>query len=389
MVDMSYYTSVMVLTWMGLTALGILVRENNRIAEVDKRILYLTYTLVALAALAEWAGVLLNGRTNLPIWVLKAVKCFDYILTPMAGGAIVMQMHLKNRWQKAIYGVLGANALLQVLSLFTGWVVSVDAQHTYHHGPLFPVYMGVCAAIILIMIIQFVIYGKSFRKENKFSLYAVMLIVVAGILLQELFNARTAYIGMTMGAALMFIHYAEFTQQAADEHIEQQQVALHTDPLTGLYNRYAYSKVMKEYEETDAQPEDLTVYAMDINGLKKTNDTLGHEAGDELICGAADCIRRAFPETARCYRTGGDEFMILATGLDKAGVEATLKKLEAETVLWHGDKVKKVVISAGYAMAADHPGMTIEQLMHEADIMMYAAKADYYRNSGEDRRRSR
>ena len=389
MADMRYYTSLMILVWMTLSALSILVTENNRIARKDKRILYLTYALVALAGLAEWCGVQLNGKTDWPIWLLKGIKCMDYILTPAAGGALVLQMHLQNRWEKAIGYTLGANAAVQIISLATGWMLTVDEQHVYHHGPLFPAYMGVCAIIILIIIIQFVIYGRSFKRENQISLYAIMTIVVVCILLQELADTRTAYIGMTIGAALMFIHYSEFTQMAADERIMSQQIALGTDPLTGLFNRYAYSKVLKEYEEAAAQPEDLVVFAMDINGLKKTNDSQGHEAGDELIRGSAECIRRAFPETARCYRTGGDEFVILASGLDKDGAEAVLKKLEAETGKWHGEKVDKVVLSAGYALAKDNPGMSTEKLVHEADIMMYAAKAAYYRNAGVDRRRSR
>ena len=44
---------------------------------------------------------------------------------------------------------------------------------------------------------------------------------------------------------------------------------------------------------------------IDINGLKVVNDTLGHAAGDELICGAADCISKTFEKSGTCYRTGG------------------------------------------------------------------------------------
>ncbi|MCR5741555.1 MAG: diguanylate cyclase [Gammaproteobacteria bacterium] len=44
----------------------------------------------------------------------------------------------------------------------------------------------------------------------------------------------------------------------------------------------------------------------DINGLKTENDTIGHEAGDELICGSAECMKNAFSRHGKIYRVGGD-----------------------------------------------------------------------------------
>lgn len=385
---MSFYTSVIILVWMGLAALCILVMENSRIAADDKRLMYLTYALIAFSALAEWCGVQLDGRKDLPVWLLRTVKCIDYILTPMAGGAIVIQIHLNNRWQKAIFGTLALNTAFQVVCVPFNWMLVIDEQNRYHHGPLFPLYMGVCVIIILILIAQFITYGKSFRKENKRSLYAVMLIVVAGIVLQELAESRTAYIGMTLGAALMFIHYSEFSQMTADEYIRMQQEALDTDPLTGLLSRYAYTKVLDKYQEKPLPP-DMAVFAIDINGLKKTNDTNGHQAGDELIRGTADCLRKAFGESARCYRMGGDEFVITDTGMDRARADEMLRKMQEEISGWQGEKVGKINVSAGYALASDTPGITFERLVNKADNVMYTAKSEYYRTSGEDRRRAR
>ena len=50
----------------------------------------------------------------------------------------------------------------------------------------------------------------------------------------------------------------------------------------------------------------FVVFLIDINGLKVVNDTLGHEAGDELICGAAACITSTFKDKGNTYRIGGD-----------------------------------------------------------------------------------
>ena len=386
----SYYTSIMIICWLTLAAMGVLIYKNNRITRESKRLLYLTYVLVAVSALAEWCGVQLNGRTDLPRWMLGAAKCADYILTPMAGGALVVQMQLHNRWQKAMIAILGANAVLQAAAAPFGWMFVIDGQNRYTHGPLFPVYLGVCLVIYVMIILQFTIYGRSFRRQNRSSLYAVMLLVIVGIGMQELLpDIRTAYLGMTIGTALMFIHYTEFAQMSADSHIAEQQRELRTDPLTGLLNRYAYSHALKHYASHGSLPENFAAFAVDINGLKKVNDTLGHEAGDELILGAAECVSAVFGDGASCYRTGGDEFVVLVTDTGRAEADAALARLKEEAAAWLGSDKQSLSLATGCALAKDNPGLNAEELVRRADIAMYSSKAEYYRSSGHDRRRSR
>ena len=222
-----YYTSVIALCWMGLGTLCILVHENGRIPPEGKRRFYLTYAIVAVSALAEWCGVRLNGRTDLPVWTLRLAKSADYILTPMAGGALVMQMRLQNVWQKALNGVLMVNAAVQLISIPGQWMIVIDEHNRYIHGPLFPGYLCVCLAVILLIVIQFVIYGRTFKRQNRVSLYSAMLLVVAGVAMQELLvDVRTDYLGMTLGAALMFIHFTEYSQIAADDKMAEQRVQL-------------------------------------------------------------------------------------------------------------------------------------------------------------------
>ena len=65
---------------------------------------------------------------------------------------------------------------------------------------------------------------------------------------------------------------------------------------------------------TDKKPEDnLIFFCFDLNELKSVNDKHGHEAGDELITGAALCMRRAFGKSGKIFRTGGDEFAAIIT----------------------------------------------------------------------------
>ena len=384
---MSYYTSIIVLSWLALGVLSVLIRENGRLSKSDKRLLYLTYALIAISALAEWCGVQLDGRMDLPGWFLVVVKTTDYILTPMAGGALVVQMRLKNRWQNAIMGILAFNALLQVICLFTGWMVVVDEAHHYFHGPLYVLYLGLCLTIIVLIIIEFILYGRSFRKQNHRSLYAIMMLVVAGIVIQEALpgDNRTSYIALTLGAALMFIQYSEFSQLAMDDTVIEQQMKIDTDVLTGLLSRNAYSRALKELDEAGTLPEDLAAFTIDINGLKQVNDRLGHEAGDELIRGAATCITRAIRASGRCYRTGGDEFVILMP-MSREEAEDVLSSMVEEAKRWRGEKAKSLSLSAGYALAEDYESLSAEGLIRESDKAMYKAKDAYYRNTDRDRR---
>ena len=387
---LSYYTANNILCWIALGTLCILVRENGRLHPEDKRLLYLTYLLIGLSALAEWCGVQLNGRADLPSWMIKLAKCADYILSPMAGGALVLQMKLRNRWRDLMLGILAGNAVLQGISFFTGWMITVDAENHYTHGPLYLIYMAVCMAVIVLLIVEFILYGRAFRHQNRISLYAIMVIVALGVALQELLPSapRTIYIALSLGAALMFIHYMEFFAIAIDDHVSAQQVQLETDILTGALNRYAYTNALLEYADGKLVPQDLVVFTVDINGLKQANDSLGHEAGDELIRGAAQCIKDTLGQHGDCYRTGGDEFVVLAR-MNAAKAAAMAERLESETKRWHGELVGQLSLSMGCALALEHPGLSAEKLAHEADLAMYAAKAAYYRNSGIDRRRSR
>lgn len=385
---LNYYTTVLILCWMSLAVLSILIHENDRIPKDNKFWFYLTYFFIATASLAEWGGRILNGSADSPDWMLLFVKCLDYILTPMAGAAIIAQMHLHNIFDKILQGIIITNTLVQILSSFNGGMVYINENHEYCHGPLYPLYMSIYFAILVLIIIQFTRYGRNFRAQNRTSLYAIMLLVFCAIAIQEFLGSeyRTSYLGLTLGAALMLIHFTGFSLQEQDEIIAIQEVQIVTDPLTGLLNRAAYSAVLNGYDEAGTLPENLAVFSIDINGLKKVNDLMGHSAGDELICGAALCIKRILGKQGKCYRTGGDEFVVLAE-MTREEVQDAVHRLEEETKAWIGETVHQLSLSIGFALARDYRTLSIEKLISEADQSMYTSKADYYSQSDTDRRR--
>ena len=226
-----------------LVILCVLVHDNDRLKKTDKRAFYNSYLFIFLSALAEWLGVQFSGNENVPAVLLGIVKCCDYILTPLAGASFIGQMNIRNIWTKLLNGIIGFNIAFQIVSLFTGWMTVINEQNVYEHGRLYFLYVIEYLAIIVLLIVHFLIYGRNFRRQNRFSMYLIMFLILVGIICQELFGSeiRTAYIALAMGAALMYIHSTEFSQQESDEHILEQQKQINTDALTGMLSRHAYS----------------------------------------------------------------------------------------------------------------------------------------------------
>lgn len=383
---LKYYTAISVIVWLALLILCTLVYENDRISTRKRKIFYLTYVLIFMASLAEWVGVYISGITGIPAVWLRIVKCIDYTLTPIAGAALVGQMRLRNVWAKILNVVILFNTLIQLVSFFTGWMTIVDEKHYYHHGPLYNIYIGEYVIVLLLVIILFLNYGKNFRKQNRLSIYLVMVFMLVGIIMQEGLgkDVRTSYLAMTIGATLMFIHLTEYSQQKKDDELLEQRIQIKTDALTGLLSRYAYNNALDKY--TTDMPESLVAFSIDINGLKRVNDTLGHEAGDELICGAAACIKNVFDEVGSCYRTGGDEFIVLASMSKKEAVKC-VQDIEKLTKNWTGSLVDSLALSVGYAVLEEHKDCNCSELIQVADKQMYMAKDEYYRTTKVDRRK--
>lgn len=151
----------------------------------------------------------------------------------------------------------------------------------------------------------------------------------------------------------------------------------HWDILTGMRNRRSFEETLSEIRKYGQ--ESLLLCAFDVNGLKKTNDTLGHAAGDELLQGAAECIRKVFGPYGSCYRTGGDEFFAI---LYKAnpGIDGLQDAFRRETERWKGKQVHNLSVSAGI-VPMKH-GDNLAELLTQADMEMYASKMAYYKKIG-------
>ena len=380
------YTAIVILSCLTMCVLGILVYENARFEKTTKHRFYLTYAFIIVATLSEWLGIALNGAPAWTIGIHSIVKCIDYIFTPIAGIGFALLVSDEKERKKHIWVVviLMANAVLEILSVFTGWTFYINEANYYCHGPLYVVYTVIYCISIADVLISFRVYSKKFKRQNRMPIYAIIILALIGIGFQELGDSsiRTSCLSLAFCSALLFIHYNEFLQQKNDDNLIYQKNLVETDALTGMLSRYSYIRILNEYNRKGMLPQRLAVFSVDINGLKLVNDTMGHAAGDQLIRNAAACMQEAFGRYGKCFRIGGDEFIAIIH-IEKRKIADICASLSAAQ-----ERRKGLSLAFGFAAAEEHPDLRIEELINIADKMMYANKEKHYQNRKSDGHRT-
>ena len=152
--------------------------------------------------------------------------------------------------------------------------------------------------------------------------------------------------------------------------------ALH-DTMTGLANRaLLQDRLQQGLKRMRREPEHaFAVLFLDLDGFKATNDTLGHEAGDQLLLRVAKALRECVRPQDTVARVGGDEFALL---LESAGAAETAR-LVADRVLRAvagAALSEKLPLSASIGIVmVNEPNGTADRILRQADIAMYHAKA--------------
>lgn len=147
------------------------------------------------------------------------------------------------------------------------------------------------------------------------------------------------------------------------------------DGLTSLPNRRAFDEDISALEKRTDYKENAALIFLDLNNLKKTNDSYGHNAGDELIIATARCLQSVFTENSTCYRLGGDEFcVIIKNPSEPAGV--WIDRLEAAVKQYNQTHRYPLSLACGCSFLLDGQGRakTISDWKYEADQNMYADK---------------
>ena len=174
--------------------------------------------------------------------------------------------------------------------------------------------------------------------------------------------------------------------QRLRKHTAYMEQQANIDFMTHTGNTRAYSAEKSTRQaEIENGTADFAVAIFDVNGLKKVNDSLGHECGDTLIKSAAEAIKRTF-KTYPVYRIGGDEFTAIIPNADKESMELEFRLLDLEIDKINGtlEAPMTLAIAKGYSIYDKTIDREYRDVFIRADKNMYDNKKAYHRQHGDE-----
>ena len=298
--------------------------------------------------------------------------------------------HLKASSFKNIYGFCKLSD--------SNWLYLIKQQGTQYQQILatLPITMSITLIIILMIAIWVSRILSAKYTEPIFTLRDNMTDASSGNLdvkcdvasddefgdLSRMFNSMMDIISNNykeLSASKAALEVSE--QELKKNYVHIEQLAYH-DGLTGLYNRVAFMKyAYKIFHDASVGASKHAIFFIDLDNFKNINDTLGHDYGDLLLKDVSDRMLSCIASDDILARNGGDEFLILKNRFDTVDdLENFASQLV--NVVHHpfilNDETAVVSMSVGIAVFPNN-GLTVSELIKNADIAMYNAK-----NSGKN-----
>ena len=324
---------------------------------------------------------------NGPIYTFTTIEnmALFLILIPMLLYYYRDVKSLKSRFLLRADQVLIAAELL-----FTAAAFVLHFTNRLHFKATLPILHG-----IIFVTISFTFYCvlRSFRKNNSADRITMIGVMTVGVgvlgdlivynVLEEwmpenmVFGVSFSAVGTLCFVVCLMVSFVLDTVSNYAQKAEHELLAKYAymDELTGIGNRHFCEERLREME---ASEHNYGVISIDLNDLKKTNDTYGHEVGDKMLKDFGTLLDARFHKKGFIGRMGGDEFIVIIENAADFNYEKELKKLfqEMERYNRHGTKFK-LNAAFGYASAMEGNSRASADVYREADRRMYEAKREY------------
>ena len=337
---------------------GMKIRAQKKAKDVEMRFFWMTLICCVLLVIQDVLETYCARNPDLRFWrILLSVIGYD--LRPIAaiGLMLVVCPHERRSWKLWIPAIINLAVILT--AFFSPIAFSYNEDYNFVRGPL-----GYVVFIVgFIYMVQTLVFIWRYFYEGKRAERWILISCVIGCLAASAVDAFFG--GCHLNEAILIGSvFLLFFLRSHDNYL---------DPLTSLRNRFAF------YDDSENLVRDITAVAsLDMNGLKRLNDSKGHAAGDQALAEIGKCLDENGDRNTIPYRVGGDEFVILFIHQNEDAVEQRIKR------------VKDDIARAGYSVSVGYVMKTkdnnLDDALRESDQNMYKEKAEYYQQSGRDRR---
>ncbi|GEM_PF-828014 len=291
----------------------------------------------------------------------------------------------KRRYQRICGRIAG---IISVVFAASSWIFILTGL--VHPADLMILSQLMILAVIILMILA---YDRTAAKRSSPVLIddLAILVLSAGYLADMLRKYLAVYIRIRSRALfysflpqiiLCFIiligaaHLIRLKNKAMSKATREigEEIAFR-DAVTGLYNR-TYCNDLFERLTGEEAPLSYQIVCFNINGVSKTNDTFGREAGDMLIMDAAKIIRDSFSWCGTVIRMGGDEFIVLIENGSYRDVKTSLSRMKRLEARYEFRRKYDIRISYGAASSDERAARSPEDVYNRAEARLYAMKKE-------------
>lgn len=306
-------------------------------------------------------NLLANKGFNLLLYVVEPVGPMLWLLyTNYQVYRDESRLEKVKRWLMLLWVL---NGLLAVVSLQTDWFFAVDDRNIYRRGELFWLHTAFCYALLVYSFLFTVRMRHLIEKKYYHSLLLFYVPQAVGTTLQVFYyGVSYNWSGMMLSLLIVYFNIQDRT--------------LHTDYLTGVYNRRQLDYYIQARIRSSRSGRPFSAILLDLDAFKEINDRFGHAAGDEALKELVQAVRRCLRKDDFIARYGGDEFVVVLETDDRQVLSEKAGDIRRHITEWNrtSGKPYQLWVSAGYGVWDAAKGETAAEFLQKLDAAMYDDK---------------
>lgn len=296
------------------------------------------------------------------VLLVKISSFIIFALLPVAACYLFLFIMKSNENKKInlIFKIICViNIIINILGLKYGLIFKSDEDSIFTLGPLYIVESLTIAFFLIFFAFQIKKESKFNKKSYKYYIY-IFTISVLGVAIETInYKITIEWLCVAVSIIMYYIIFCEKN--------------FRFDALTSTKNRNAFENDMAMLSHKINK---AVIVVLDLNGLKHTNDTKGHDYGDNYICQAANIIKLTFNDIGDTYRIGGDEFCVICPYKSDKSIENILSKMKLKINKYNIKMNADMSIAYGFAVyhKMRYSKISPYDVFKQADKNMYEMK---------------